>query len=155
MFQAWHFWLIAGFILLILEVFTPAFVMAIFGLACFITAPFAGYGCSLTIQLIVFGVACAILAFSIRPLVLKGLERNSSQYSTNVDALVGQTGCVIETIQPSARAGRVKIGGEDWRAVTDDESNLEVGRKVRIKGIDGNKVVVERIGEEDVMPPQK
>jgi membrane protein implicated in regulation of membrane protease activity len=62
---------------------------------------------------------------------------------------------VIETIQPSARAGRVKIGGEDWRAVTDDESNLEVGRKVRIKGIDGNKVVVERIGEEDVMPPQK
>jgi len=154
-FQAWHLWVIAGFILLIVEIFTPAFVMGVFGLGCFITAAFAGYGCSLTLQLIVFGVTCAILAFSIRPLVLKGLCRNTPQYKSNVDALTGQTGCVIEAIHPSTKTGRVKIGGEDWRAITADESDIEAGQKVLIKGIDGNKVIVESCSREEKMPPQE
>jgi membrane protein implicated in regulation of membrane protease activity len=154
-FQAWHLWVIAGFILLIVEIFTPAFVMGVFGLGCFIAAPFAGYGGTLTLQLIVFGVASAILMFSIRPLVLKGLHRNTPQYKSNVDALAGQTGCVIEAIHPASRTGRVKIGGEDWRAITADESNIEAGQKVLIKGIDGNKVVVELCDREDEMPPRE
>lgn len=155
MFEAWHLWIIAGFILLIVEVFTPAFVMAVFGLACFFAAPFAGYGCSLTLQLIVFGVVSAVLMFSIRPLVLKGLCRSASPYKSNVDALAGQTGCVIEAIHPATKTGRVKIGGEDWRAVTVDESDIEAGQKVLIKGIEGNKVLVELCGREENMPPRK
>ncbi|HNY26730.1 MAG TPA: NfeD family protein [Candidatus Sumerlaeota bacterium] len=154
-FQAWHLWVIAGIILLILEVFTPGFVMVVFGLGCFVTALFAGYDCSVTLQLVVFVVACATLMFSIRPLVLKTLQRNTPKYNTNADALIGQTGCVIEAIHPASRTGRVKIGGEDWRAVTVDESDIEAGQKVLIKGIDGNKVVVELCGGENNSPSRK
>jgi membrane protein implicated in regulation of membrane protease activity len=62
---------------------------------------------------------------------------------TNVDALVGRTGLVTEAVDQALNRGRVRLGGEEWRAVTPDESKIEAGTKVIVKAVEGCKVVVE------------
>jgi membrane protein implicated in regulation of membrane protease activity len=46
-------------------------------------------------------------------------------------------------------SGRVKVGGEVWRAVTPDESKVDIGQKVIIRGVEGCKVVVEVTNENE------
>lgn len=60
---------------------------------------------------------------------------------TNVYALKGKTGVVTQKIYPQSR-GRVKIGGEEWSAICEDESEIEVDSRVVVLGIDGNKLIV-------------
>lgn len=140
-------WLISGLVLWIIEIFTSGFVMGLFGTACFIVAPFVGAGVSFTRQLILFGVSTAVLLVGIRPMVVKHLYKHGASQCTNVDALIGKTGVVIEEIDPADAKGRVRIGGEDWRAVTPDESRIEVSARVIVRRIDGCKVIVEAVEE--------
>jgi membrane protein implicated in regulation of membrane protease activity len=50
---------------------------------------------------------------------------------------------VTEIIDHSSGTGTVKIGGELWRAVTPDESRVDIGQKVVVREVDGCKVAVE------------
>lgn len=56
---------------------------------------------------------------------------------TNVDALLEKTGLVTERIDGLAGTGRVKVGGEDWRADAVDDSTIETGSRVRVVRIEG------------------
>jgi len=142
MIEWWHLWVVAGVALWILEIFTPGFVAGVFGTACWIAAPFAGAGASITVQLLVFGMATAVLTLAIRPLILKCFSRSGEQLKTNMEALVGRTGLVTEPIDPAAGTGQVKIGGELWRAVTRDEVRVDAGVKVGVIEVEGCKVIV-------------
>ena len=143
MLEVWHVWVIAGLVLWIIEMFTPGFVVGVFGTACLIVAPFAGAEVAFEIQLLIFAIATAAMSFGIRPLILRHFYSGESQIKTNVDALVGKAGPVTETIDNALGTGRAKIGGDDWRAVTADDSRIDVGQKVTVLGIDGAKLVVE------------
>ena len=143
MIEVWHMWVIAGLVLWIVEIFTPGFVAGVFGTACFIVAPFAGADVSFNMQLLVFGIATAVMALGIRPLILKHFYGREAKIKTNVDALVGKSGLVTEVIDHTSESGMAKIEGEVWRAVTADDSQIEVGQKVTVREIDGIKVVVE------------
>ena len=143
MLETWHIWVFAGLVLWIIEIFTPGFVIGVFGTACFIVAPFAGAGVTFEIQLLIFGIATAAISLGIRPLILRHFYGGGAKIKTNVDALVGKAGLVTEAVDNELATGRARIGGEDWRAVTADDSRLEVGEKVTVKGIDGCKLVVE------------
>jgi len=143
MLEVWHMWVIAGILLWIIEIFTPGFVIGVFATACFIAAPFAGSGVSLNLQLLVFGIATGVMTFAVRPLILKYFYSQEAKIKTNVDALVGKSCTVMEAIDHRTGTGRVKIGGEIWRAVTPDESKVDIGQKMIIRGVDGCKVVVE------------
>lgn len=143
MFEVWHIWLIAGLVLWIIEIFTPGFVIGVFGTGCLIVAPFAGASVSFKMQLLVFGIATAVMSLGIRPLILKHFYGREAKIKTNVDALVGKFGLVTEVIDHLDRTGRANIGGENWRAITLDESRVEIGQKVIVKAIDGCKIIVE------------
>jgi len=64
----------------------------------------------------------------------------------NVDALIGRTAQVTETITLQ-HAGRVKLEGEEWRAVLDTPGPgpIETGRSVRVVRIEGVTVYVRSI----------
>jgi len=85
------------------------------------------------------------MTLGIRPIVLKHINKNKEKAKTNVDALIGQTGMVTEAIDSSKGMGYVKVGGETWRAVTSDDTYVGEGERVRIKDIEGCKVIVEII----------
>lgn len=63
--------------------------------------------------------------------------------SSNTDALLEQTGVVVEPIGPD-RPGRIKLEGDEWRAVLDESPESE---KVRLRGTipPGARVRVVRI----------
>lgn len=141
----WLYWIIAGIILMIVEIFTPGFVTFLIGLACLITAIFAWFNVPFYYQLIVFSIITIILTFWARPYLIKFFFRNHQEDETNVHGLIGKIGIVIEEIDNDLSIGRVKIGGEVWRSVSIDNQKFPVGQKVTIKNIEGNKVIVDLV----------
>ena len=145
MLENWHLWIISGLLLWIIEIFTPGFVAGVFGTACLLVSPFAYANLSLKLQLLIFGIATAIVAFGVRPLMLKHFYGQEAKTQTNVDALLGKSGLVTEMIDNAAGTGRVKLGGEIWRAVTTDNTRVETGQEVVVQGIEGCKVLVKTV----------
>lgn len=143
MFEVWHMWVIAGLVLWLIEIFTPGFVVGVFGTACLIVAPFACADVTFKMQLLVFGIATAAISLGIRPLILRHFYGREANIKTNIDALVGKAGLVTESIDNALETGRAKIGGDVWRAVTSDDSRVEVGQKITVREIEGCKLVVE------------
>lgn len=149
MLELWHLWLIGGIVFWIVEIFTPGFVAGVFGTSCLIIAPLAAFGASLTLQLLLFGIATAGMGLALRPLVIKHLYKSSTKEPTNVDALIGKIGLVTETLDLKVGTGQVRLGGELWKARTSDESRVEAGTKVRVCAIEGCTVIVETASTEE------
>ena len=65
-------------------------------------------------------------------------------YKSNADSMIGKTASVIQEISADS-SGYVKLYGDEWKAITKDESTIAVGKKVEILEIDGIKVIVKEI----------
>jgi membrane protein implicated in regulation of membrane protease activity len=141
-----YIWLGLGLIFLIAELGTPGgFVLACFGISCFVTAFFSFVGFSFSIQVLIFSISSLALFFSIRRLFPKLFSQSANRIKTNVDALIGKTGVVSEMIDPSTGKGRVVVGGEDWKGVSVSDTVIEIENKVRIIKVDGTKLIVDEI----------
>ena len=64
--------------------------------------------------------------------------------ATNADALIGRQAIVSEDIKPVV-GGRVKVDGDDWKAVTADGKSIEAGKVVKILKLDSVILTVEEI----------
>lgn len=142
--DVWHLWTIAGVILFILEIFVPGFVVACFGVGCLLTAIPAALGVSLELQVLVFAAGSLATFFAARPLMIRSMRAGADDLKSNIDALSGKPGRVVEGIDPATDAGRVKVGGEDWRAVAEDGQAVEAGATVVVVKVDGAKLIVAR-----------
>ena len=141
--QLWHIWIIVGIILLIVEIFTPGFVIATFGIGCLFAAIPALLGLHVLWQILVFALTTFLAFVFVRPVYQKYLFPEQEQIPTNVEALIGQQALVIEEINNLKNTGRVKIGGEDWKAVSKTNTIIEKEKVVKITAVDGVKLVVE------------
>ena len=139
---AWHYWLIAAIILCIIEIFTIDFLALGLGIAAVITSIAAAMGASLEVQVGVFAVASIIMIFTVRPLFRKAIYKHSDDRKSNVDALHGQQAVVIEAIPGNHESGRVKLGAEEWRAISLIEDEIPAGATVHIERVDGSTLVV-------------
>jgi len=149
--EHWHIWVIAGVVLLIAEIFTPGFVLACFGVACLVAAIFAALDVGLTLEVIVFCVASIVAFFTVRPLFVKRFYRSDDDAAarTNVDALAGKVGMVVERIDPSMNVGRVVLGGDNWRAASVDGAVIERGEQVEVIRVEGTKLFVKKVLKEE------
>jgi membrane protein implicated in regulation of membrane protease activity len=146
--QPWHIWLIAGLVMFVAEMLIPGFLVACLGVGCLGASVAALVGGGLTCQLTVFSVATMAALFALRPLMLKYAYRKGGGEATNVDAMAGKVGMVLETIEPISGKGRIKIGGENWKAVSTDGATILKDRKVRVTGVEGVTVTVEAVSDE-------
>ena len=135
----WLIWLSAGIILAILEVFTPGFFIVGIGVSLVITALPAALGLPFWVQLLVCGVMILIFFLLVRPLVMK--IRHSDSKKTGTAALMGEEGIVVETIT-RIEGGRVKAGGEVWKAKSDE--TIEKDSLVIVTGVEGVTLNVRR-----------
>ncbi len=140
----WHWWMYAGIILLILEVFTPGFIIACLGLGALCASAIAYLGFNLDSQLIIFAISTLISLFIIRPLLLKKGSREDL-IKTNTDALIGRTGSVTETIDNSLQKGRVMIDGDHWKANSLNNEILLINTKVEVTSINSTIITVKKI----------
>lgn len=142
----WKLWIILAVALFAMEIFVPGFFTACVGIAFLVTAVPAFFDWDIKGQIVVFSVANLILFFGLRPFFLKYLSPSKNETKTNVDALIGQTGFVSEAIDANNSQGRVKVGGDDWRALSSRGENIAVGQRVVVLKVDGTKIIVEPKG---------
>ena len=135
----WLIWLSAGIILAILEVFTPGFFIVGIGVSMAITALPTALGLPFWVQLLVCGAMILIFFLLVRPLVMKIPHSDSKK--TGTAALMGEEGIVVETIT-RIEGGRVKVGGEVWKAKSDE--TIEKDSLVIVTGVEGVTLNVRR-----------
>lgn len=143
-FDPWIIWVAVGIICVIIEIFTPGFLFLSFGIGAILTGIAARIIPSIAFQILTFAIITLIVFMLSRKLSKKLISTNYED--TNVKALLGKTGKVIQEI-PANEKGYVKIGGEEWAAVSKDNKEIKKDTRVRISDIDGNKVIVTLIEE--------
>lgn len=72
------------------------------------------------------------------------LQRKDSPRKISIDEIVGERALVIETIDFEKNRGKVKINGDIWRAVTEDNSTVNINEYVIILKVDGTKLIVRK-----------
>lgn len=94
------------------------------------------------IQWAVFVIVSLLLLIMTKPIVKK-LTKNQN-VKTNIDSQIGKITVVTETIDNISEKGEVKVGGLYWSARSEDGSVIEAEEKVRIRAVEGVKLIVER-----------
>ncbi|MDD2228916.1 MAG: NfeD family protein [Candidatus Cloacimonetes bacterium] len=139
---AWHIWMMIGIGFVIVEIFDPAFFFISLGIGAILTGLFSMIpvvGNSLPLQILIFAILSFIAFLFMRKLGKKLLKHTGGE--TNVYALKGKTGTVTKEILPEGK-GFVKVGGEEWAAVEESQQGIELGARIIVQGIDGNKLIV-------------
>lgn len=140
----WHIWVFVGIGLVIGEIFTAGFLLLWFGVGAFLAAGLALLGVGSIYQMLSFILTSLILIVLSRTIFKQFLFRKEVGISTNVEALIGQEALVMQMIEGRSKRGLVKIGGETWSAIT-EEGRIDRDEVVRVKGVVGNKVLVEKL----------
>lgn len=137
-------WMIIFLLLLFLELSTVNLVsiwLAIGALASFI---FSFWVSDLTWQIVIFIVVSVVSLLLTRKFVKK--VRGKEIEKTNLDRVIGQIGIVTEEIT-KLEPGEVKVDGKKWSAIS--TKKISVGSKVEILSIDGVKLNVREVKEEN------
>ena len=140
----WHIWVFVGIGLVIGEIFTAGFLLLWFGVGAFLAAGLALLGVGSIYQMLSFVLTSLILIVLSRTIFKQLIFRKEVGISTNVEALIGQEALVMRIIEGKSKPGLVKIGGETWSAIS-EEGRIDQDEVVRVKGVVGNKVLVERL----------
>ena len=139
--DAWFwFWVGLAAVLIVAEVFTATFFMLAFGLGAAVAAVLSYADATPTTQWSVFlGVSVPLLLIA---WLLSRRSRSDQPQPVGGNRLIGAAGLVIETIRPHGQSGMVRVGSEEWRAVTQDDGEIESGAQVKVVRVDGVSLVV-------------
>ena len=146
--ELYYYWLIAAIILVIIEIFTAGFGALCFAIGALASALTGYLGGSFSWQLAVFAVVSLLAFLFVRPFVLKFIERKNSDCKTNADALIGRKAVVTEEVSADGQHGRVKVDGDEWRAVPEDGQPIAAGSEVEITARESIIVTVRKVIKE-------
>ena len=137
--EPWLIWVAIGIICIIIEIFTPGFLFMSFGIGAIITGMVSIVLKNVPLQILVFAIITFLVFISSRKLSKKLISKSSEE--TNIYALKGKKGIVVKEIPEDGR-GYVKVGGEEWSAVSENGEKIEKDEKVIIIKVEGNKLIV-------------
>ena len=130
--ETWHILVTLGILAFLIEIFTISFFFISIGIG-FFFASIANYlGLDIKFQILSFSIGIITTYFLIRPILQKYAYKEVSGLKMNGDALIGQIVEVVEDIDNTNNKGRVKIGGESWKAVSSNGNKINKGNKVEI-----------------------
>ncbi|WP_051252232.1 NfeD family protein [Ferrimonas kyonanensis] len=143
-------WLIAGLLLLTLELIGSGGYLLWIGGAAISTSVLARLSSvSVENQWFVFG--CLSLLFTFcwylyqRGRDKRGLERTGLNQRSR--GLIGALGTTLTSV--SAQSGRVKIGDTSWSARCVEQQEVQAGEQVEVIEVDGTVLVVSAVSEPD------
>ena len=143
--EVWHYWVIIALVFVIIEMFTTGFAVMCISVGCLFGAVASALDWELKWQLLVFAVGTALAFLTVRPLVYKFFYKKGQEVKTNVDALIGRRAIVTERIEGELHAGRVKVDGDDWKAVSLDTEPIEAGATVEVTAINSVILTVKKL----------
>jgi membrane protein implicated in regulation of membrane protease activity len=139
---AWIVWLAFILIFVIVEMLTIYFVFLMLAVGSLGGLVSGLFGAPWWLQLIIAAVISVLLIFTIRPALLRALNRGGDPAKSNVAALIGMGGRVVSTVTPTG--GKVKLAvGETWTSRVEPGSRtVEPGENVVVLYIEGATAVV-------------
>ena len=140
----WPFWLIIAGLCLVIEIYTVGFFIFWFGIGALFALLTSFITNNLFIQIAVFLISSSLLVILTKPL-MKKFTKNERTVPTNFFSLSGKQGIVTKKIDCNNSTGQVKVKGELWSAISDED--IEKDAKVKVLSIDGVKLKVEKIEE--------
>lgn len=141
-----YVWLTLAVIFIIIEIFSAGFFYACFAvgaLAAWLTSLLTG---SVVWQVVVFCAVSVALIPASRIFARRVTDHSVPQ--AGVDALIGLTGVVTESIRPADDVGKVRVDNQSWRAAASED--IDAGAKIRVTAVRGARLVVEKVGEKGV-----
>lgn len=139
----WQYWLIAAGIFFVGEMFTAGFLIFWLGIAALITMVVSFFVSNLIVQMTVFIIASVVLIFATKPFVKKFI--NVKETKTNAFSIIGKRALVIKNIDSVNENGQIKVNGETWTAIGENDDKIEKGTEVEVVSINGVKAVVKPI----------
>ncbi len=128
-------WAILAVVFAIAEIFTAGFFLICFGVGAAAAAALAFLGIQFAWQLVTFvGVSGVVVVLS-RPLANR--ISNPNTRIVGIDRVLGQQAVVIETIDPQAARGLVRVNRERWSADSVDGTLIAAGTKVLVVAVVG------------------
>lgn len=138
----WQLWLLGALVLFALEIFTPGFILACFGVGALLAVPTTLLGGSWLVQVIAFCVGSLLALWLLQPLMCRWFATHDTK--TGMDALIGKHASLTQSISPEGE-GLVAIDGDIWRAVSTSGLEIPQGARVRITGYHSIVLEVEPI----------
>ncbi len=138
----WWVWVVAGILLIVLEIFTVGFIVMWFGIAAIITAIPVYLGSSIEIIVATYGLSVLLLTVFVRRISLDYMSPTSKALNTNADDVLNSSGIVVEEIDPIKGKGQVRVRREVWTASSQNGVNLPVDTVVRVLKVEGVKLIV-------------
>lgn len=141
--EMWWIWMTIAAILLIAEIFTAGFFLLWFSIGAAGAGVLAMLDVGRPAQLTVFILLSGILYVFGR----RFADRVTANQPPGIgaDRFIGQTGIVIEDIDNNTGKGRIRVGSDEWRAVSGNGERIKEGVMVQLIKIDGAKAIVKPI----------
>ncbi len=133
-------WFVLIVVFLMMESSTVSLISIWFSagsLAAMITALLGG---ELWLQILLFLAVSLLLLASLRSVSRRFITPKIVK--TNVDAVIGRTGPVLEAVDNIQGTGRVKLGGMEWSARSTQGAPIAAGTIVEVDRVEGVKVFV-------------
>ena len=133
-------WLILLLVFLFFEANTVMLVAVWFAGGALVAMITALLGGNAGLQILLFIAVSAIMLTLLRPFLKKFIT--PKQTKTNIDAVIGSKGIVLEQIDNDLAQGRVKLGAMEWSARSTSGEPLMPGTQIVVDKIEGVKVFV-------------
>lgn len=134
-------WLLAAIIFAVIEALTMGIATIWFAGGAIVAMILALLDLHIGIQVAGFLIVSVILLVCTRKLFVNKLKTGTEK--TNVDAVIGQKALVQAEIKPLS-TGIIKIGGQEWTAISANDEIIPAGETVVVIEIQGVKAVVKK-----------
>ena len=136
-------WLWLGGVALfgVVELLTEGLVSVWFVVGALAALAVSVAGGSVAVQMLTFAIVSAAALILTRPLVRRFMTR--PPVPTNSDRVIGALAEVTETIDNRRASGAVYVDGKTWTARSAGGGVISAGERVRVRRIEGVKLLVE------------
>jgi membrane protein implicated in regulation of membrane protease activity len=141
--KIWWIWMAIAAFFVIAEIFTMGFFLLWFGVGALAAGILAILG---------LGMGWQLAAFVVVSFVLFAISRSFAERFTKkqppgigADRFINKKGVVIEEIDNIKNTGRVRIGKDEWRADSNTDEVIPVGKTVAVVSVEGTHLVVKII----------
>jgi len=141
--MSWWIWVLAGFLLLAVEMASTTMHIGVFAVGAFVVGILVAFGVHMPLwgQLILFASISLLGFFFLRPMLVRKLKLN---VDNKVDQIAGEQAVVLEDIAP-ASLGRAELRGSTWSATNIGSTPLARGQRCIVDRVDGLTLLVRAV----------
>jgi membrane protein implicated in regulation of membrane protease activity len=141
----WLAWLIAGLVLVGIEVHTQAFFAIFLAMGAFAATVAVAAGLPVALSIAVFAAVALGGTVLVRPTLKRMSDRHIGPRLAlpgSSDGLVGQRALTVDDIGDEHHPGHARLAGERWLAITDEPGGVQADTQVMVIDVRGTTLVV-------------